>query len=190
MPGRGRFKDLDAWPEPDPTRWRRGLSPASLFDDTGHSTKWRPATAIKVGRAYATYLNWLDLTGQLKTDEPPEQRITPARLDNYCKYLAASVKPRWDPGFIRRRSYCYPKRGDRLAKRARMQEQAALLQLVSQNGSASRRPKDGVSAGVLFSIMAGRIFDWDIGWRAGTFGEAFCGLVLACRLAATRLRLC
>jgi integrase/recombinase XerD len=148
MPGRGRFKDDDAWPEPDGTRWRRGLSPASLLDVTGHAAKWREGTISKVGRAYATYLHWLETTGQLNDDEPPEQRFTPVRLDAYCAYHEPSVEPttirsqltdlvralsvlapKANVTFIRRRSYCYPKCGDRLVKRQRMQESAALLQL-------------------------------------------------------------
>jgi integrase len=148
VPGRGRFKHEDLWPEPDRTRWRRGLSPASLLDDTGHAAKWRPATCSKVGRAYATYINWLDATGQLFDHEQPEQRFTPARLDAYCTYLSETIAPTSirsqltdlvralsviapgaDAAFIRRRAYCYPKTGDRLTKRQRMQPPEVLLQL-------------------------------------------------------------
>ena len=91
MPGRGRFKDIGAWPPLDAARWRRGLSPASLLDDTGHAATWRPGTVSKVGRAWATLLRWLELTGQLGNDTLPEQRMTPERLDAYCTYLAAAA---------------------------------------------------------------------------------------------------
>jgi integrase len=146
MPGRGRFKDIDVWPEPDRTLWRRGLSPASLLDRTGHAVKWRPATVSKVGRGYASFLHWLDLSGLLSADEGPEQRTTPERIEAYCAYLGGKVRPTtiysrlidvvralsvlapgMDTGFIRKRSYCYPKRGDRLAKRARMNAWPELL---------------------------------------------------------------
>lgn len=183
MPGRGRFKDVDAWPEPDGTRWRRGLSPASLLDDTGHAAKWRSASVSKVGRAYATYFNWLGLTGQLRTDELPEQRFTPERIDAYCRYLEAGVKPttvrsqltdlvralsvlapRLDVSFIRRRSSCYPKRGDPLAKRARLQEQAALLQLgldlmeeAENTAAPTRRDAVRYRDGLLIAVLASRV---------------------------------
>jgi integrase len=148
MPGRGRFKTVDAWPEPDRTRWRRGLSPASLLDETGHAAKWRPATISLVERAYASFLYWLETLGQLVEDEALEQRATPERIDAYCTYLEGKIKPTtirlrlfglmralsvlapsMEASLIRRRLRCYPAHGDRLAKRGRMQNDAALLQL-------------------------------------------------------------
>lgn len=163
--------------------WRRGLSPASLLDETGHAAKWRRDTVSKVGRAYATYLNWLDTTGQLRTHELPEERITPVRLDRYCAYLADCVKPttirsqltdlaralsvlapRMEVSFIRRRIYCYPKRGDPLTKRARMQEQAALVQLgLDLMSTADSRPaptfNDAIiyRDGLMIAVLACRV---------------------------------
>lgn len=148
MPDRGRFKNIDSWPEVERARWKRGLSPASLLDATAHAAKWQQETAIKNSRGWATYINWLDTNGRLMDDEQPEQRITRARINAYCAYLDGSVKPTTvrcrlyelvralsvlapdaDVSYIRRLSYLYPKRGDPLAKRARMQESAVLLQL-------------------------------------------------------------
>lgn len=148
MPSRGRFKNIEAWPEPDCTLWRRGLSPPSLLDDTGHAAKWRPATVLKVSRAWAAFLNWLDATGQLAADRHPAHRLTPDRLDAYCAFLEGHVAattvrsqltdlaralsvmaPLADVRFVRQRSYRYPVRGDGLAKRARLVGSEYLLQL-------------------------------------------------------------
>jgi site-specific recombinase XerD len=148
MPGRGRFKAIEAWPAADRERWQRGLSPASLLGPTGHAAKWRPETAKKSSRGWATYLNWLDVTGQLDCDEPPEQRISSERIQAYCGYLIEGIKPTAvrsrlddlvsafsvlaplaDESRIKRYRNLYPRQGDPLAKRARMQESATLLQL-------------------------------------------------------------
>jgi hypothetical protein len=93
-------------------------------------------------------LHWLDLTGQLLPHELPEQRLTADRLDSYCAYLAEGLAPpsirshladiyhaltvlapHADVRFIRKRSCCFPRTGDRLAKRARLPADGALLQL-------------------------------------------------------------
>jgi integrase/recombinase XerD len=182
MPGRGRFKHEEFWPEPDRTRWRRGLSPASLLHGTGHAAKWRPATRSKVGRAYATYLGWLDATGQLSDHEQPEQRFTPARIDANCTYPAetlapASIRsqltdlvrassviaPEADVTFLRRRAYCYPRTGDPLAKRRRMQEPEVLLQLgldlmaaAESKTAKTRRTAVLYRDGLLIAVLACR----------------------------------
>jgi integrase len=183
MPGRGRFKNIDAWPEPDRTRWRRGVLPASLLDKTGHAAKWRRATVSMVGRGYASFLHWLDISGQLKADETPEQRATPKRIESYCAHLDGKVEPttirlrlfdlgralgivapRMDVGFIRRRINSYPKRGDLLAKRARMQDQAALLQLgldLMDEAQSKPKPTRHVAVvyrdGLLIAVLACRL---------------------------------
>jgi hypothetical protein len=95
--------------------------------------------------------------------EVPEQRALPERIEAYCAYLDGKVKPttiysrltdivralsvlapRMDVRFIRKRSYGYPKRGDRLAKPARMQDLEVLLQLgLDLMEEAERKPSFG-----------------------------------------------
>lgn len=182
MAGRGRFKNQNCWPAADREAWRRGLSPLSLLDDTGRAAKWRPATISKVGRAYATYLNWLDLTRQLIDLEQPEQRFTRVRLDAYCAHLSESVRPttirsqltdlvralsviapKADVSLIRQRLRCYPKTGDRLAKRQRMQEPEVLLTLgldlmadAESRSTPTRRDAVIYRDGLLIAVLACR----------------------------------
>jgi hypothetical protein len=93
MPERGRFKDIDVWPERDRSLWLRGLSTASLLEETGHAAKWRTATIGMVERGYASYLHWLEMSGRLMADEAPEQRATPERIDAYRAYLDGKLEP-------------------------------------------------------------------------------------------------
>jgi integrase len=182
--GRGRFKDVEVWPEPDRSLWHRGLSPASLLDAGGHSLKWDPATVHMNCRAYASYLNWLEHTGQLRADEGAEQRATPERLDAYCADLESSklssptirlrstglasalslLAPAMDISFVWQRRNRYSKHGDRLAKRARMQEPAALLQLgldlmAEAEGQipATRRSAVLYRDGLIIALLACRV---------------------------------
>lgn len=182
MAGRGRFKERNAWPVEDATRWRRGLSAASLLDTGAHARKWRKATICSVERTWASLLHWLEGCGELREDEVPEQRLTPERLDAYCVYLGQTLAPTsirtqltgvclalsvLAPGadvcFIRRRSACYPKHGDRLAKRARLPTNAALLQLgydlmAEADGSAAPTRRQAVvyRDGLLIAVQAYR----------------------------------
>lgn len=109
---------------------------------------WRKSTQIKVRRSYACLLKWLDTTGQLRQDETPAERLNPARLDAFCSYLKADrlapttiglrltalleaflvMAPDHDPGYLRKLIKAYPKKGDPLKKRQRLQEAEALLQ--------------------------------------------------------------
>ncbi|MFA7306367.1 MAG: hypothetical protein WC026_06800 [Hyphomicrobium sp.] len=148
MPGRGRFKDINQWPEPERTLWSRGLSAASRLQATGHAARWRPATKHSKNRGLGTFLHWLDLTGQLIAGETPGERTTPERIDAYRTYLSESVgevtvgillsglerglsvvAPGHDVTYLNKVIATYPKKGDPLKKRARMQNPAVLLQL-------------------------------------------------------------
>jgi site-specific recombinase XerD len=183
MPGRGRFKDVDMWPERDRGLWRRGISPASLLDDTGHAAKWPAATVSMVERGYASFLHWLEASGLLMSEETPEQRTVPERIEAYRAYLDGKVKPttirlrlydlkralgvlapRMDVSFLKRRIRAYPKQGDRLRKRGRMQDLAALLQLgLDLMSEAASKPhptrRDAViyRDGLLIAILAYRL---------------------------------
>jgi integrase len=183
MPGRGRFKNIDAWPEPDRTRWWRGVSPASLLDKNGHAAKWRLATVSMVERAYASFLHWLEDSGQLKAEEAPEQRASPERINAYCTYLDGKIElttihlrlyglsralsvlaPHADVSFISRHIRAYPRQGDRLEKRARMQDPAVLLQLgfdlmdeAESEAAPTRRNAVVYRDGLMIALLACRV---------------------------------
>jgi integrase len=147
---RGRFKDIEEWPEPDRSQWLKATAPSRLIDRIRNRDRvnWRPATRLKVSRGYGFYLNWLDLTGRLSADARPDQRVTLERIDAYCAYMTGKVQPTTirsrltdlaramhvvgfpvEVALARERSYAYPKKGDPLKKRARMQDPGAVLDL-------------------------------------------------------------
>jgi hypothetical protein len=164
----GEVKDKSSWA-------RLGLAVQNTTIEPG----WRGYLTLQ---AYGTYLNWLDATGQLSDDEEPEQRFTPARVDAYRTYLAETlapasirsqltdlaralsvVAPGANVAFLRRRAYCYPKTGDRLAKRQRMQEPEVLLQLgldlmaaAESKTAKTRRTAVLYRDGLLISVLACR----------------------------------
>jgi len=149
MPGRGKYKDVANWPLPDRELWLRGLAPASRLKETGHAVQWRPGTVSKTARAYATWLMWLNETGQFKEGEQPSERLTNERVDAYRKHLESNVKslvtvrsllhgiertmsviaPRNACQHLKRCANSYPKKRDPLKKRARLQNPVVLRQL-------------------------------------------------------------
>ena len=136
-----------------------------------------------VERGYASYLHWLEMSGRLMADEAPEQRATPERIDAYRAYLDGKVEPttirlrlfdlsralsviapRMDARFLRHRINAYPERGDRLAKRTRMQNWEVLLQLgldlmemAANKPSPTRRDAVIYRDGLLIAVLACRL---------------------------------
>lgn len=147
MPDRGRFANISAWPQHDALAWRNGLSSRSLLRPGGHARRWRPGTIDKVARGYACWLNFLEKQ-HLLDDGPPGERCTPERLDVYRAYLAETVSavtvgllltsleralsvivPTNKFKFIAEIAQTYPKKGDPVEKRRRLEHPAVLQRL-------------------------------------------------------------
>src|SRR5262245_51606942 len=92
---RGRFKNIEEWPEPDRSLWLQAIAPSRLIDRIRNRGRvnWRPASKCKVSRGTAHYLSWLDASGLLSADETPGQRVTPERINAYCSYMEDKIRP-------------------------------------------------------------------------------------------------
>ena len=130
-------------------RWKSLTGPSAILADEGPAADWRNKTIELVWGNYASWLGWLYASGYYDPLERPEVRITTDRVVEfvaamrerknaaatiYFRVLAlervmAVLAPEADRRFLRVMLRNLPQGGNPAAKRARLQETAALVDL-------------------------------------------------------------
>ena len=81
---------VDRWPERDRIAWQAANTASDdPWDTDGAALKLWPKTRRNYARAYGIWLAWLQSTDQLRVDEPPGQRVTPARITAWVQHMRA-----------------------------------------------------------------------------------------------------
>lgn len=81
---------VERWPEPDRRAWLAAITASDdPWDTDGDALKLAPKTRRNYARAYGIWLAWLQSTDQLRVDEPPGQRVTPARITAWGQHMRA-----------------------------------------------------------------------------------------------------
>jgi integrase len=91
-PGHDAIRIQD-WPAPDRHALAAAERPARLLDERGRAATWRPATRHALVGAYGRWLGHLRGQGVDLAAELPTERVTPARIDTYRRFLAGRCAP-------------------------------------------------------------------------------------------------
>jgi len=81
-----RLLPLEQWPQADLTAWHRALEDAGPFGPSSVASAWSEDTCLNIKLGYARWLAWLLEHGE-DLDQPPPDRITPARVAAYIADL-------------------------------------------------------------------------------------------------------
>jgi integrase/recombinase XerD len=129
--------------------WKHLTGPGSILADDGPAAEWRKNTTELIWGNYTSWLGWLHASGCYDPTDRPETRITFDRVVGFIQAMrgrnnaAATIylrvlaldrvlvvlAPEADRGFLRLILRRLSKGGDVAAKRARLQETAALVDL-------------------------------------------------------------
>jgi len=85
---------ITEWPERDRQLWEEVITPpASPFQIASLASSWSPRRQLICRQAYGQWLSWLMARGVLLEQEHPEERIRPARLEEFVTDLIKRVAP-------------------------------------------------------------------------------------------------
>jgi hypothetical protein len=84
---------LAAWPAADRAAYERACILGGPFDEGGQAACWRPASHKALLGAYGRWLGFLHNQVVVLEDEGPAERMTPARIDAYVRFLAGRCAP-------------------------------------------------------------------------------------------------
>ncbi len=86
-----RCMPISEWPQKDRDAWMHALQPIDLLDPAvGQASRWSEATRKMIVIGYGRWLGWVDLTGELNSQEHPGARATQQRLRSYLAALEAA----------------------------------------------------------------------------------------------------
>jgi integrase/recombinase XerD len=81
-----RSRSFEDWPRADQELWLAVIEVGDILEGGGSGAHWAPTTKDNTRKAYAYWLQWLSITGQLDPDSDPLDRITPERVADYIAY--------------------------------------------------------------------------------------------------------
>jgi integrase len=85
---------LEDWPTEDRTKWQEATQPADLFDNPGSASHLGSRTLKSLIDAYGRWLGFLRNVDPCLLDLPAEERVTPARVEDFCRALAETNSAR------------------------------------------------------------------------------------------------
>jgi integrase/recombinase XerD len=88
-----RLPRVGAWPEHDQAAWQRACFKAGPLDEPGRLAHLRPLSLDETRKAWARFLTFFSVSGELADHECPADRLTPERLGRFILSLRDRLSP-------------------------------------------------------------------------------------------------